>query len=133
MATPKEVSVSISRPSSGGESEVMVVRVVDTSSRLPVVEFDMPLDEFMRCLTGLAEVKAAVKRFPTEKQRQRHGLRCITKSMTCQRSFDKGKQRELVREHFATLDAEWEMFSDGTGTQQRGDQHAYIVRRWVDE
>ncbi|GAA0586370.1 hypothetical protein ACFQH5_20455 [Halomonas salifodinae] len=130
MSTPETVSVSISRPSRGDGREVMTIKVIDTTSRLPVVEFDMPLDDFMKCLTGQAEMPAEVTRFTPEDKRNFLGMTRVNRTVECGRVHGKEEQREVVLRHFATLEPGWYLFSDGTGSQQRGEHHQYIVHRW---
>ncbi|WP_129141481.1 hypothetical protein [Modicisalibacter coralii] len=137
MSTPKQVSVTISRPQGGArDEEVIVVSIDDESSRLPIVEFEMPLADFMRCLTGLGAVKAPVNRFTHEDDRSKLGMKVIRERVECRRAKSlsgKDEQREIVMEHIATLPAEYRLFSDGTQSQQHGDSHVYTVEKYVEE
>lgn len=132
MATPTEVKVSISRPNCGDGREVMCVRVIDAASRLSVVGFEMPLSEFMKCITGQAEIPANVTRFTEETKRQFLGMKKEIRHLECDRVFSKEKQREIVLNEFAKMEPGWHLLSDGTRSQQRGDKHEYIIQRWVD-
>lgn len=117
----------------------VTISVLDAHSGDLVLKAVMELDQTALFLTGLHGVTAAGQ-FNEEavitKKRE-------TKKVTCERvsMMDGGKQvqKDKVLSDFNNVwfdptvpyEDAWRIQSDGTSSQQRGDKHEYIIKRYV--
>lgn len=132
----KQARVTISSRHGAGR-ECILLAVTDGSSGLRIVEVEMDLSDFAACVTGLAASPACLKFSPSQYGAERFGKKKVVERVTCERAIpgEKDVQRQAVSTHFAAnyLPTGWELWDDGTTSQQRGDHHAYVICKYVEE
>ena len=122
-------SITISRTS----HDLVMIRIKDDKSLLPVAEIALTIENYGRVLTGLSEIKGELKVYDNyeavAKERE-------TKSITMPKiqSYDKEVIADAVKVHFKTLPEAlegWTIHTDGTSTKQSGEVHKYSIKRYV--
>lgn len=129
-----ESLITISRPSFGDGSEVICIRITDKASGVLISETTIGYSEFTEALTGVSRTACNTKVLSAS-DLQKVGKKKITKQMFCDKDFKgwgKEGQKIIVEKHFQEncADDGWQMFSDGTSTQQNGELHKYLVVKW---
>ena len=130
----KNAKVTISRPQYGDGRERMSITICDADSRVQLIELEMQLDDFTRAITGRGESPAVVTQFTKEDHYGKFGKILKTRRVECDRvSYDKDVQKNEVIRHFNKnhLPDGWEISSTGIDTQQHGEKHTYVIRRWL--
>ena len=128
-----EAMLTITRRNSNCGPDMISLTVNDGASGNRVVELLLTLDNFGKCITGLSNVDAEYQFCPTPEAAQNYKKERIFEIWYCDKvnSFIKKHQSAAVRRDFvAKNDGEWTLFSDGTGSQQPGEQHHYSVVRY---
>ena len=110
------------------------LEIIDDASGRPIISAEIPMQEFQQLLSRLAYV-------PVEMELSENfdywGKEKIVETWTCPKSkgYDKSYQKDQVRKWFAITneirDNEWQIYRDGTDSQQPSDQHEYIVCKYV--
>lgn len=125
-------NVTITRSS----NDVIRLCVSDGPSRQRVVEVEMDMAEFAACITGLASAEGRTHYVISPKEAERIGRTLETTECHCQKvsGLSKEDQEKSVYSHFKESGIAlmgWEIFSTGVNSQQRGEHHRYVCRRWV--
>jgi hypothetical protein len=124
----------ISRVSSSHEGDFMSLQIEDDASRVLVARLKIPLIEFTNAITQ-RESHCEWEVLPTARTAAVIGMECEVKNVFCEKakSYDKKDQKRAVLAHFAENwhHSGWELWQDGTSSQQPLDQHRYIIHRWV--
>ena len=122
-------SITISRTS----NDLVVIKIKDNKSLLPVAEIALTVENYGWLLTGLSEIKGSLEVYDNyeavAKERE-------TKTITMPRiqPYDKQVISDAVAVHFKTLPEAsegWTIFQDGTSSKQSGEVHRYIIKRYV--
>jgi hypothetical protein len=124
--------ITISRTQSSHRGQFMSIRISDSLSRLGIVDVEISLEDFTKCITGQWS-ECEITRLPSVQSASRFGLERESIRVTCERvGYDKDAQKAKVLKDFQEKHepAGWELDSDGTGTQQSGAAHTYIICRW---
>jgi len=135
MKQKGELTITRRTTGSSREEDCMSVEIKDASSGLLIARFSVSLAEMMLALTSLScrpiEFDYLIKKEGHEKL----GMTLETKAVFIEPppSYDKDEQLEWVQNRFVESEecSGWELFSDGTRTQQPGKMHRIVVRRWV--
>lgn len=121
--------VTMSRTS----DDLVRISVKDASSRLPICDLEMSLEEFGSVITGMSFVPAKALYVPNLYAAQRYGMVAKTERVACAKVTGRKEQKEEVNkdfvENYAPLN--WELFDDGVGTQQNGHGHYYVIRKFI--
>lgn len=120
------VSMGMSRCSNG----IVELRIEDQHSGDRILNISMSLEELGLLVTGLHGVKGKADVYPANIAMKRK-----VQEVYCDRigSCNKDDQRHEVYNDFSSyyeLNG-WELHSDGCSTQQRGERHKYIIKRYV--
>lgn len=127
--------LTIGRTYTGGNEDYMSIEVEDELSSLTICKLTMSMHDFARALTGSSFTEVTAK-IPDTDTRQCLGMKRETRRMTCPK-VPMIKREELVdyvREQFAATGLAtdgWELFSTGAQSRQDGDEHGYVICRWV--
>lgn len=124
--------VSITRINSNIDGDIIRIAIEDDTSSSHVVSVQMSPKDFALCVTGLAQSPGVFDRVLTRDTLEILGKTKETKRVTCKRVYDKEKQRELVMEDYWTKHGGWKLWDDGTRSQQNGEDHVYIICRYVE-
>jgi hypothetical protein len=107
--------------------------VEDEHSGDTILELTIPLKEFALLVTGLGGIKVECElNLDANVAKKR-----IVERVCCEKSvhYHKQDQKDLVQQHFdesiVPLLEGWEIHSDGIGSQQRGDKHEYVIKKYV--
>lgn len=137
MKHPIKGKVSISRRSSMKGSGSIHIQLEDDSSGVTIAEFEMTYADFAECVTGMSASNAMIHFLPTHTSIDRYGKKRITKTVFCDKvktTYGKYKeaQRKAVMDHFEAnyADDGWNLFGDGTTSQQHDKQHHYTINRF---
>lgn len=122
-------SITISRTN----QDLVMIRIKDDKSLLPVVDMELSLENYALLITGLGSIKGELSVFDNyesvAKERE-------TKTITMPRvqSYDKKVIADAVVVHFKCLPEAlegWMIHSDGASTKQMGEVHKYSIKRYV--
>jgi len=126
-----EAKITIARDS----HDQMRIHLIDSSSKQGIFEGTLTLANFTRALSGEARVPVQIHRVCGPNEAGKFGLHRIIRNRTCEKVCftDSRSQEEVVIDDFkAKWQPEgWTLFDDGLETQQPGEQHNYIVCRWL--
>lgn len=130
-----EAKVRIGRVSSlKGEGHI-VIEVEENISGLTVCQLNMSYEEFAECITGMSGCEGKFEFLPTPFTVQNYGKKRVVEQRLCPkvRSFKREDQSMAVEKHFKTHDEPlgWMLWDDGTRTQQNGEDHCYVVWKFV--
>ena len=122
------VSMGLHKSNNG----VMQLSVEDEHSGDHIMEVSFTLEELALLVTGLHGVKGEATIYTKAniaKERETRRVFCDKVS-----SYNKEEQRKRVLQDIAEHHAQdgWLLHSDGTTSQQRGSEHEYIIKRYVD-
>lgn len=129
--------VSISRPHGSGKDYIRL-EIDDNRSSITLVELEIDLESFAKALTGLQSVPATYLQCIDENDIHKINKRKVTEHVYCNRlssvSSTKEDQRAEVFKHFNHVyrSQGWELWSDGTRSQQRSDEHRYVICKYVE-
>ena len=118
----------------GGHDGYVSITVIDGTSRTTIVECKMGFEDFAKVVLGQAEMEADIKRIVTPEEADRLGKTCVTESRFCEKVKGGDEQSAEVQRAFETdpCNEAFILFDNGIGTQQNGDMHRYVVRKWVE-
>jgi len=109
--------------------------VQDGSSHVQILEVKVSTEELMQALMGLSARPSEITRLITEYNFKKIGKELETKEVFIEKydGYDKDKQKIHVVQKISELPEydSWEIFSDGTTTQQPTDLHRVVMRRWL--
>ena len=127
-----EGRVSISKDS----NNEMHISIADSLSGLEIIRVTLSLEHMMAALTGLHGVKADISRLIGGKSFDSIGKKIETSIVYIDKppSFDKKQQRIWAVQKISELPEYdcWDIFDNGTTTQQPRDKHKVTMARWVD-
>lgn len=123
--------VSITRTNSNVRGDTIRITIVDDASSSQVVSVEMIPEDFALCVTGLASSPGVFDRVPTQDTVERLGKTKETERVTCDKVYDKEKQKEIVLGDFLQKHTSWVLWDDGTRSQQNGKDHVYTICRYV--
>lgn len=109
------------------------VRIKDASSGLPIVEAEVDPASFAEALTGLAFSAATATFMPNDYTVQRYGMVRVTERVQCRKPGSSENIRDVVNADFAEnwAPSNWEIQDYGDTSQQRGEKHTYIIRKFI--
>ncbi len=122
-------SITISRTS----HDLVMIKIEDDKSLLPVAEMALTIENYGWLLSGLSEIKGNLEVYnnyeAVAKERE-------TKTIIMPRiqSYDKEVIADAVKCHFKTLPEAsegWIIHTDGTSTKQSVEVHKYSIKRYV--
>lgn len=127
-----KAEVTIGKRGFGSESR-MYITITDESSRTRIVEVSMSLEDFAQALTGLASCGGTMESVVSPENVHKLGKECVTQEVFVEKNRKKGIQSLIVEKDFIENWQEdgWEIFNDGLRSQQHGELHRYVIRRWV--
>lgn len=127
-----KAKLTISRPTFGDGKEVIAIHVKDASSGVEIAELHIGYAEFTQALTGQSEMECDINRILSEANLHKIGKKKIVANAYCERTWKKDEQEEIVLKDFAENYSKdgWELYSDGTTTQQNGEDHKYTLVKW---
>lgn len=129
-----QAKITIGKRSSQVGTGTVSIEITDRTSGLRVVEVEMEYKDFTECLMGLAYCEGLFTTMPTEYSVQRYGKNKTTEKWSCDKSevFGKDPQRNLVLYDFKKRnDGNWELWDDGTSSQQNLEKHKYTVCKYI--
>lgn len=134
-------NVTISKRRTTKGEGCFAISISDESSGLPIVSVEMDLAEFAECIGGLAYCKAEINKLPTSYSVDRYGKEKQVKTVQMPKgsinwSSSKDHIKAEVNAHFLANYSgdDWELWSDGIGTQQRSQEfHDYVICRYGDK
>jgi hypothetical protein len=128
-----EARVTISRRSKFQGDGSISISITDAASGINVCDVEMDLADFAECVTGLGASKAEFRMMPNTYKAERYGKKKIVDRVFCEKSSStKEEIGKIVISHFnENYGNEWELWNDGIGTQQNGNQHEYIICKYV--
>ena len=135
MKPENKARVTITRRGTIRGEGVIAISITDHASDINVCDVVMSLSEFSECVTGLAGSRGEFRNIANLYSAARYGKTKIVERVYCEKvdSIKKKDVSESVRAHFNDNYAdEWELWSDGTGSQQHGEKHQYIICKYVD-
>lgn len=117
------VSMTLSRHSQGD----VVLVIDDHYSSNQILEISMSTHDLAMLITGMSAVKGDAV-FNTKSN---VAMKRVIKHVTCPKVNANEAQKSVVTQHFIeNYCGDWELFNDGLGTQQNGDEHKYIIVRY---
>ncbi len=119
-----------------GNCEFAIV-IEDSLSGLRVAEIVMEPEEFAEAVTGMGMCRAEWRFSPTQFVADNIGKIRETMQVKCPKvnSYDKEEQTFAVEDHYQKggfAKDGWMIHSDGTGSQQPGPEHRYLLYRFVE-
>ena len=130
--------VTISKRSNTKGDGRFHINIKDASSRLTVVEVSMSLSEFAEAIGGLGESDGEIVHAPTAYAVERLGKKKVVERVQMARSIIRGSTKDhakaAVNTHFLVNYSGdgWEVWSDGTNSQQNGVDYEYIICKYVE-
>lgn len=120
----------------GNNVDKVYMTLKGKDSRMPVVEVEIGMKEFSEMLTGLSEVDVNITKTPTNEQLKRLGKVCENKTVMVTKppcTDSKPHQKQYIIYQIDLLEEcdGWEIFDDGTRSQQPSEKHKVVLRRWV--
>ncbi len=130
-------NLTISKPTNISLGQHISIKISDEKSGMKIVELNLSLEDFAKCITGQAHMKGDLDFVIREEDRKKVGKKKELRTLCCEKqSYSKNEQRMTVLSHFdqwrREMGEEWEIWSDGTTTQQRNSHHEYTVCRYVE-
>lgn len=134
----KRAHLTISRPTCSDGSRYISIEIGDRDSSLTVIDIHISLEDFAMALTGLAHVPAEVEHWIGSNAgkvgRFAHTRNVALPGRAPWNAKDRGRtwvlDHPLVQEAIA---AGWELWDDGTRSQQNDRGHHHIhLRRYED-
>lgn len=120
---------------SRGSSDNIGFIIKDEHSRDKILELTIPLKEFALLVTGLGGVKTKCELDTDANIAKKRIIERVHCEKVYLSSGGKQGQKDLVQQHFEEhirpLQEGWEIHSDGTTSQQRGDKHEYVIKKYV--
>lgn len=112
------------------------IEIIDESSGLHIIKVHMTPDQFAKAVTGVSFQHADITNPPTEYIVNNIGKSRETKDFIVDKvkSYKEEDQQDAVMASFNSsgLSADgWELFDDGTRSQQPTDRHRATIRRFV--
>ena len=107
--------------------------IEDEHSGDKILELTIPLKEFALLVTGLGGIKSECELNTDANIAKKR----VVERVSCEKSiyYNKRDQKDLVQQHFEEsikpLQEGWEIHSDGTTSQQRGDKHEYVIKKYI--
>lgn len=109
--------------------------VEDEHSGDKILELTIFLKDFALLVTGLGGIKSECELNTDANIAKKR----IVERAYCKRVYlssgGKQNQKDLVQQHFEEnikpLQEGWEIHSDGTTSQQRGDSHEYVIKKYI--
>jgi len=133
--------LTISRwTSNGGVRDGISIEITDKLSGLDIITIDVTPYDFGMAVTGLSAVPVEIKRKPTGFIVNNIGKKRETKSIfvnkpehsLCGDNYKTEIRVRLVSEMRKPEWEGWDLFSDGTSSQQPGEKHRAIMWRFVE-
>lgn len=132
----KRAHLTIGRPTCSDGRRYISIEIGDRDSSLTVIALEVELDAFAEALTGLGHVPASVNHW-VGSYADRVGKHLHTNSVVLPGRPPYGEKegrawvlaQPLLK---AALADGWELFDDGTRSQQRHDNHRINLRRFED-
>ncbi|APC44485.1 hypothetical protein [Pseudoalteromonas phage PH357] len=120
------VNMSLSRTSRGN----IRFSVEDEHSSDFILEVNMSTEDFALLVTGLGGIKSKAEVYPEANIAKKREI----KSVTCEKTWEKDVQREIVQKDFEDKgysEEGWEIHDNGLRSQQYGKEHKYSLKRYV--
>lgn len=125
--------VAISRRSTNQGDGSIGIAITDDASGILVCDVEMSLSDFAECVTGLAGSQAEFRSIANRYAADRFGKKKIVERVYCDKASGKKEMADQVMSDFSkNYSEEWELWSDGTSSQQNGKQHQYIICKYVE-
>lgn len=113
---------------------VVNITVTEEASRQTIVVASLTREQFADALTGLAYTPCELDRIISPGNVNKIGMRKETKVATCFRVNNKPEQRRVVLDCIEAEHPGWELWDDGTSSQQRTpNEHRFVLCRWVEQ
>lgn len=118
---------------SRGNSGTIGFIIEDGHSGDKILELTIPLKEFALLVTGLGGIKSKCELNTDANIAKKR----VVERVSCEKSiyYNKRDQKDLVQQHFEEsikpLQEGWEIHSDGATSQQRGDKHEYVIKKYI--
>lgn len=115
------------------------ITIRDEASGLKVTEVSMSLAEFAEAIGGMSECEADVECYPTQYTVERYGKKKIVEHVFMDKSLILGNtidhRKAAVNSHFSVnwSGDNWELWDDGTRSQQNGKEWRYVICKYVDQ
>ena len=122
--------ITITRTASNRRDDFISIYIGDANSGLRIMEIEIELEQFALLITGLARQDCNIEIYDNY---GKIGKKKVTKNVWCKRVCEKGLQRKIVLEDYKQYKDEWEIWDDGTSTQQNAKDHHYILCKYVEE
>lgn len=122
--------ITLSRVTTNTANDYVSIKIADNNSRVRIINVEIDMKTFAMAITGLSDQNCNIKVYDNYEV---IGKKKITKTVFCEKVYDKEKQRKIVNDDYEKKykSKGWIIQNDGTNSQQNGDMHHYDICKYV--
>ena len=136
MSEKLKGTITITRRTNFNSSNTISFHIEDKASHTVIARFEMSLEDFAAAVTGLGMQPVELEYVISESGSRRIGKTVETKRVFIEHppGYDNESRKQWVIDQLqGNPEMEgWELFDDGTRSQQNGEKWIVVLRRWVD-
>ena len=124
-------NITITRTTSSKRGDFISIHIRDIKSSLCIMNVEIELKQFALLITGLGFQDCNIEIYDNYKIL---GKKRILQIVLCEKVYEKEKQKKIVlKDYDEKYKDKWEIWDDGTSTQQNSKDHHYLICKYVEE